>query len=70
MKVVLAGGAKAKNVFWQVNGAVTIGADAEFPGVVLATGAFTSGAGSLISGRVLGQAAATLTNSVVVQPAP
>ena len=70
MKVVLAGGAKAKNVFWQVTGAVTVGADAELPGVVLVTGAFTSGAGSLISGRVLGQAAATLTNSVVVQPAP
>ena len=70
MKIMLAGGAKAKNVFWQVNGAVTIGANAEFPGVVLATGAFTSGADSLLSGRVLGQAAATLTNSVVVQPAP
>ena len=70
MKVALAGGAKAKNVFWQVNGAVTIGADAEFPGVVLTSGAFTSGDGSLISGRVLGQAAATLTDSVVVQPAP
>lgn len=70
MKVVLAGGAQAKNVFWQVNGAVTVGANAELVGVVLTSAAFTSGAGTLITGRVLGQAAATLTNSILVQPAP
>ncbi len=70
MRVVLAGGAQAKNVFWQVTGAVTLGASATLEGVILASAAFTSGAGTTINGRVLGQAAATLTNSILVQPAP
>jgi hypothetical protein len=34
--VTLAGGALAKNIFWQVAGAVTIGATAHFEGVILA----------------------------------
>src|SRR3984957_2707000 len=35
-KVVLSGGAQAKNVFWQTSGDVTIQANAQFSGVILA----------------------------------
>jgi len=34
-RVTLAGGAQAKNIFWQVAGAVTLGTTAHFEGVVL-----------------------------------
>jgi len=70
MKVVLSGGALPKNVFWQVTGATTIGANTQFNGVMLSTGAVTSGASALITGRLLSQDAITITDAVVVQPAP
>ena len=66
--ITLTGGARAKNVFWQVSGAVTLGAMAHLDGVVLATTAFTSGAGTTVSGRVLSQTDVTITGSFIVQP--
>ena len=68
MRVVLTGGALPENIFWQVTGAVTIGASAQLNGVVLASGAFTSGAASLITGRLLSQMEITITNTTVAQP--
>jgi hypothetical protein len=35
-KITLAGGAQAKNIFWQVGGVVAIGSTAHFEGVLLA----------------------------------
>ena len=69
-RVVLTGGALPKNVFWQVTGAVTIGASAQLNGVVLASGPFTSGAASVITGRLLSQMEITITNSAVVESPP
>ncbi len=66
--VILTGGALAKNVFWQVSGAVTIGASAHLEGVVLTATAVTFGAGTSIRGRLLAQTAVTITGSIVVQP--
>ncbi len=68
--VTLAGGALARNVFWQVSGAVTVGASAHLQGVVLGATAFTSGANTSITGRVLSQTDVTITGSTLVQPAP
>jgi hypothetical protein len=51
--VVLAGGAQALHVYWQVVGAVTIGANATFVGTLMAQGAITAGADTVISGRTL-----------------
>lgn len=68
--VTLTGGALPKNVFWQVSGAVTLGAMAHLEGVVLGATAFTSGAGTSIKGRVLSQTDVTITGSSVIQPAP
>ena len=61
MTIVLAGDASASNVFWQVVGAVTIGAAASFSGTILtlgAPGAITVGAGAALTGRALSAAAA------------
>lgn len=68
-EIVLAADARPENVFWQVSGAVTLGAMAHLEGVVLAATAVTSGAATTITGRVLSQTAVTITGSNVVQPA-
>lgn len=51
--VTLIRGARASNVFWQVSGAVTLGASSRFAGTILGLGAITVGAGAVIEGRVL-----------------
>ncbi len=66
--VLLTGGALAKNVFWQVAGAVTIGADANFKGIILGQTAITFGNNSAIDGRLLAQTAVTLDATTVTQP--
>jgi hypothetical protein len=50
-QVVLTGDAQASNVFWQVNGAGAIGADASFVGTLMALNAVAVGAGSVVNGR-------------------
>ena len=49
--VVLAGGAQASRVFWQVNGAGAVGANATFAGTLMAMDAVTIGNGTMVSGR-------------------
>jgi Ice-binding-like/Bacterial Ig-like domain len=68
--ITLAGGAQAKNVFWQVAGLVDIGTTAHFEGVVLAQTAITMQTGASIEGRLLAQTAVNLDSNAVVQPAP
>jgi len=68
--VVLIGGALPSNVFWEVTGAVTLGAMAHFEGVLLAATAVTSGAATTIKGCVLSQTDVTITGSHVIRPSP
>ncbi len=68
-RVTLAGGALAKNVFWQVAGAVTIGTTAHFEGVVLAKTLIAVNTGASVNGRLLAQTAVTLQMNAVTQPA-
>ena len=70
VKVTLAGGALAKNVFWQVSGNVALDTTAHLEGVVLSQTAITLGTGASINGRLLAQTAVTLDGSTVVEPAP
>ena len=49
--VVLTNGAQASRVFWQVNGAGAIGANADFAGTLMALDAVAVGNGSLVNGR-------------------
>lgn len=51
-RVVLAGGAQAKNIFWQVDTA-TLGTYSVFRGTIMALNAITMGVGSTTSGRAL-----------------
>jgi len=49
--VVLTNGARASRVFWQVNGAGAIGANADFAGTLMALDAVAVGNGTLVNGR-------------------
>lgn len=51
--IVLAGGAKANNVYWQVGSSATIGNDTDFKGNILALVSITMNTGSTLDGRVL-----------------
>lgn len=68
--VVLGGGAKARNIFWQVAGAVDIGAGAHFEGIILSQTAITLKTGASMNGRALAQTAVALDQNAVTQPAP
>lgn len=68
-RVTLAGGALAKNIFWQVSGIASVGTTAHFEGIALVQTAITLATNSSASGRLLAQTAVTLDQSTVVQPA-
>ncbi len=68
--MVLVNGAKASNVFWQVNGATTVGATSNFVGTIMALDAIGIGAGSVVNGRALAQTGAIALNSNEFYSAP
>jgi hypothetical protein len=67
-KVILTGGALAKNVFWQVGGYALVDTSAHLEGVVLSQAAITLNTGASINGRLLAQTAVVLDGSTVVEP--
>ena len=67
-KVVLTDGALANNVFWQVAGAVSLGAGAKLVGTFLGAGAITFGDGASIKGRALTPGTVAVTNSPFTEP--
>jgi ice-binding like protein len=68
-RITLAGGARAKNIFWQVAGAVTIGTTAHFEGVVLGKTMIAVNTGATVNGRLMAQTAVTLQMNKVTRPA-
>jgi hypothetical protein len=70
VRITLAGGALAKNIFWQVSGAVSLGTTAHFEGVVLCQTEINLLDSASINGRLLAQTAVNIIHSTVVQPAP
>jgi hypothetical protein len=68
VNIILSGGAKAKNIFWQVTGAVTLGTTSHFEGTILAATMIAMNTGASINGRLLAQTAATLQMNTVVKP--
>ena len=68
VNITLAGGAQAKNIFWQVAGAVTIGTTAHFEGVILSMTGITLQTGASINGRALAQTAVILDGNAVKAP--
>lgn len=68
-RVVLAGGALPKNIFWQAADVVDIGTTAHMEGVILAQTAITLKTGATANSRLLAQSAVTLQANTVTKPA-
>jgi hypothetical protein len=68
VKITLAGGAQAKNIFWQASGAVTLGTTSHFEGNILGQTAINMQTGASINGRMLAQTAVTLQMNTVNKP--
>jgi hypothetical protein len=74
-QVILAGGAKASHVFWQVDTSATIDVGSIFQGDVLAATSITINTGAAVTGSMFAGAAggtgsATINASTVTVPAP
>jgi hypothetical protein len=66
--VVLAGGAVAQNIFWEVAGAADLGTTSHFAGVILCKTAIVLETGAAINGRLMAQTAVSIAGSTVVAP--
>jgi hypothetical protein len=64
-KVILSGGAQAKNVFWQTAGGAIIGTTAHSEGTILTKTKIAMNTGASTNGRLLAQTAVTLQKNVV-----
>lgn len=70
-QVILAGGAKASNIFWQVGSSATLGTTVIFKGNILASQSITFQTGATLDGRALTQiAAVTLDSNTITKPGP
>jgi PGF-pre-PGF domain-containing protein len=67
-QVILSGGAKAKNIFWQVAGQTTLGTTSVFNGNILDQTAIVLNTGATLNGRALAQTAVTLDANAVTVP--
>jgi len=67
--IALTGGASAKNIFWQVGGRVTLGANSRFEGSILSLGAITLHEKAIMNGRALAQTDVALDQAVISKPA-
>jgi hypothetical protein len=72
IKVVLAGGAKASNIFWQVGGltGATLGTFSTFNGIILSAKQVRVQTGAVVNGRLFADTQVTLQQNPVTQPAP
>ena len=69
-KVILSGGAKASNIFWQVGTSATLGTTSVFKGNIMADQSISLNTGATVEGRLLARiAAVTLAGNTIVKPA-
>jgi hypothetical protein len=66
-KVILAGGAKAENIFWSVAGNVNVGASAHMEGTILCAKQVTFITESSLNGRILAQTAVILQKNAITE---
>jgi len=66
--ITLAGGAQAKNIFWQVSGQATLGTAADMKGIILSKTLVSMNTGAKLNGRALAQTAVTLIANTVTAP--
>jgi len=70
-KVILSGGAKSSNVFWQVGSSATLGTTSVFKGTIMANQSITLSTGATLNGRALARiGSVTLAGNAVVMPTP
>ena len=70
-QVILSGGAKASNVFWQVGSSATLGTTSVFKGTIMANQSITLTTGATLEGRALASiGGVTLDSNTVTIPAP
>jgi len=68
-KVILSGGAKSSNVYWQVGSSATLGTTSVFKGTIMANQSITLNTGASLNGRALARiGAVTLAGNAVVMP--
>ena len=68
--VVLANGAQACNVYWQIGSSATLGTGSSFKGTILAQASITVTTGTTVEGRVLARdGAVTLDTNTITKPA-
>lgn len=66
--IILAGGAQARNIYWQVGSSATIGDNTSFQGNVLALTSITMNSGARAVGRMLARnGAVVLTNTNIIE---
>lgn len=69
IQVILADGAQAANVFWQVGTSATLGTNSVLKGTILADQSISLGTGASVEGRLLASiAAVTIESSTVTVP--
>ena len=61
-------GVQADNVFWYVEGEVTIGKNAQFEGIILSKNEITLEKGAKLNGRMFSQSSITLDGNTVTEP--
>src|ERR1700687_644384 len=69
-QVVLAGGALAQNVFWQVGTSATLGTSSIFQGTIMANASITLTTGATLNGRALARTAAVTLDSNIINVVP
>jgi hypothetical protein len=65
-RVILSGGARAANVFWQVGSSATLGTGSVFRGNILALASITVTTGAAVEGRLLARTAAVTLDSNII----
>jgi Ice-binding-like len=61
-RVILTGGAQARNIFWQVGSSATLGTSSVFKGTIMAYASISMNASSTLDGRALAQNGAVTYN--------
>jgi hypothetical protein len=69
-RIILVGGTRAANVFWQVGSSSTFGTTSEIQGTVMAAISITFDAGAKLTGRALAQSGAVTLDSPTVDIDP
>ncbi|HXI84527.1 MAG TPA: ice-binding family protein [Verrucomicrobiae bacterium] len=70
-QVILSGGAKAANIFWQVGTSATLGTTSVFKGTIMANQSITLTTGATLEGRALAQTGAvTMDSNTITVPVP